>query len=78
MVQLNTEYPASTSRPRATKSGMIVHSLYDVSMYAGTKAQERYIAAGDDKTALNAALSEMPNATVTFYEVPVGEPFFDL
>lgn len=74
MTELNREYPATTMPP-APAAGMVIHSLYDVSAYAGTTAQRRYVMAEDEADRLE-ALRSMPEATVTFYELEEGQPFF--
>lgn len=74
MTELNREYPATTMPP-AAEPGMVIHSVYDTSAYAGTETQRRYLRAEDEADRLE-ALRRMPDATVTFYELPEGEPFF--
>jgi len=76
MAELETTYPAMTMPP-AAEPGMVIHSVYDTSMYAGTAAQKRYLAAPEEEMKLE-ALRSMPDATVTFYRLPEGEPFFDI
>jgi len=76
MTDLEVKYPAMTMPP-AAEPGMVIHSLYDTSAYAGTPEQRRYLAAHDEEERLT-ALRQMPDATVTFYQLPEGEPFFDV
>lgn len=77
MTDLNVAYPATTMPPAASGPGRVIHSLFDTSMYAGTPEQRRYISAEDEQDKLE-ALRWMPDATVTFYELDEGEPFFDV
>jgi hypothetical protein len=76
MTQFDVAYPATTPPPVASP-GMVTHSLFDTSMYAGSALQRRYLAAPDDEQRMN-ALRQMPDATVTFYELKEGEEFFDV
>lgn len=76
MTDLEVEYPATTMPPVA-EPGMVIHSVFDTSVYAGTAAQRRYLAAPDEESKLE-ALRSMPDATVTFYHLEEGEPFFDI
>lgn len=76
MTELEVKYPA-TQMPPVAESGMVIHSVFDTSMYAGTAAQRRYLAAPDEESKLE-ALRAMPEATVTFYQLEEGEPFFDI
>lgn len=76
MAELETTYPAMTMPP-AAEPGMVIHSVYDTSDHAGTPEQKRYLAAYGEEERLE-ALRRMPDATVTFYQLPEGEPFFDI
>ena len=69
-------YPASTPAPPPSHPGMVVHSVFDVSVYAGTPQYNRYIAAVTDHDQAE-ALKNMPLATVSFFEAPIGieDPF---
>jgi len=77
MTELGVAYPATTMPPAASCPGRVIHSLYDVSAYAGTPEQRRYISAEDEADRLE-ALRRMPDATVPFYELDEGEPFYDI
>lgn len=76
MTELGVKYPA-TQLPPVAQPGMVIHSVYDTSMYAGTAEQKRYLAALDEEEGLT-VLRSMPDATVTFYQLKEGEPFFDI
>jgi len=76
MTELEVKYPA-TQMPPVAEPGMVIHSYVDVSMYMGTKIQNRYCAAHDEEERLE-TLRKMPLATVTFYQLEEGEPFFDI
>jgi hypothetical protein len=76
MAELEVKYPA-TQMPPLAEPGMAIHSVFDTSMYAGTAAQKRYLAAPEEEMKLE-ALRSMPDATVTFYQLPEGEPFYDI
>lgn len=76
MAELEVKYPAMTMPPAAAP-GMVIHSVYDTSAYAGTPEQKRYLAAHGEEERLE-ALRKMADATVTFYQLPEGEPFFDI
>jgi hypothetical protein len=76
MTELEVPYPPTTMPP-AAEPGMVIHSVYDTSAYMGTAEQKRYLAAYGEEERLE-ALRRMPDATVTFYQLPEGEPFFDI
>jgi hypothetical protein len=76
MTELNTKYPATQAKPEPSKPGMVIHSYTDVTPHQGEDVHERYIAAQTEEEQ-DLILRDMPRATVTFYELPVGEPFFD-
>ena len=67
-VAFGVPYPAHTPAPDASP-GMAVHSYLVFSGYSGTDAHCRCNAARDDNERRR-ALSEMPDARVTFYELP--------
>jgi hypothetical protein len=69
--------PATTCAPDPTLPGYVVHSLYDISMYACTAEVDVYDAAKSEEEKLE-ALRDMPLATVQFYELVEGEPLFDV
>jgi len=75
-IELDVEYPAHTPKPAPSRAGVMVHSLMDISMYFGTEMQTRLYAAKSEEEEIE-ALKAMPLATVKFYELPEGEPFFD-
>lgn len=76
MTELGVKYPA-TQMPPVAEPGMVIHSVYDTSMYAGTAEQRQYLAAPDEEERVT-VLRKMPDATVTFYQLEEGEPFFDI
>jgi hypothetical protein len=77
MTELRTAYPATTPPPPASP-GMAIHTLYDLSAHTGTAAHLEFVAAGDDEGRRAVALGAMPNATVSFYELPEDQPLFDV
>lgn len=74
--QWGVAFPATTQRPQPTEPGMVVHSVTDLSMYAGNPATAAYGAAETEEEKA-AALEHFPLATVRFYQIPEGESFFD-
>lgn len=76
MAELNVKYPATQAKPQPSAPGMIIHSYYDVTPHQGEDVHLRYLKAATEKEK-DAVLRDMPRATVTFYELPEGEPFFD-
>ena len=74
MAEFGVKYRADTAPPAAA-AGMVVHSMFDISAYAGEEVEMQYLRANTDEE-LAAALRDMPKATVTFYELPEGEKFF--
>ena len=69
------KYPAWTPKPPASP-GMVVHEYVDISMYSHAE-QGPYSRAETDEER-HAAARDLPLATVTFHELPIGEPFFDI
>lgn len=69
------KYPAWTPKPPAS-SGMVVHEYVDLSMYSPDQQRPYSQAVADEDR--HAAARDLPLATVTFYELPIGEPFFDI
>lgn len=74
--QWGKKLPATTAKPEPSKPGMVVHSVYDISMYPGRPEIADYAAARTED-AWSSALAQMPDATVTFSELPEGQPMFD-
>jgi hypothetical protein len=68
---------ATTRAPAPTLPSYVVHSLFDISMYACTAEVEVYNAAESDEEELE-ALRDMPLATVQFNQWDEGEPLFDV
>ena len=76
MSPLDTKLPATALPPEPSAPGVVVHSLYDMAAYGGGPAYWRYAKAETDEERM-AALADMPLASVTFYEIPEGQPLFD-
>jgi hypothetical protein len=77
MTELNVKYPATQKAPEPSGPGLVIHSYIDVTPHQGEEVHRRYVAAQTEEEK-DAVLRDMPRATVTFYELPEGEPFFDM
>jgi hypothetical protein len=75
LAEFGVKYPAWTPKPQASP-GMVVHEYVELSMYSFEEQRPYSDAKSDEER--HAAARLLPLATVTFYELQEGEPFFDI
>ena len=77
MTELNVKYPATQTPPEPSGPGTVIHSYLDLTPHQSEDVYLRYLKALTQQEKA-AVLRDMPRATVTFYELPEGEEFFDI